>query len=119
MKMTEEPSLPVIGKYLAACGAASRRGAVELVKAGRITVNGEVVLDPSFRVKSDDTVAFDGKKVMPESVKRYIMLNKPVGYVTTMSDEKGRPCVAELVENVGPRLRSASQCDHRPRLCPA
>ncbi len=110
MKMTEEPSLPVIGKYLAACGAASRRGAVELVKAGRITVNGEVVLDPSFRVKSDDTVAFDGKKVTPESVKRYIMLNKPRGYTCSNSDGHAKKLAVDLI-GVPERLFSAGRLD--------
>ena len=94
--MTNEPSLPVIAKYLASCGVASRRAAVELVKAGKIAVNGSVVTDPSLRIKNDDKVTVDGKSVVPESVKRYIMLHKPRGYVTTLSDEKGRPDAASL-----------------------
>ncbi|MBR2911978.1 MAG: hypothetical protein IKC05_10230, partial [Lentisphaeria bacterium] len=75
--MINNPSLPVISKYLASCGVASRRGALELVKAGKVAVNGVTVTDPSLRIKNDDKVTVDGKSVTPESVKRYIMLHKP------------------------------------------
>ena len=84
------PSLPVIAKYLASCGVASRRGALELVKAGKVAVNGVVVTDPSLRIKNDDKVTVDGKSVIPESVKRYIMLHKPRGYTCSNADSHAK-----------------------------
>lgn len=84
-------------KYLAHCGVCSRRKAVELIKQGLITVNGEVITMPFALVCQDDEVTFRGKVVTPESYD-YILLNKPKDYLTTCSDERGRKTVMELID---------------------
>ncbi len=85
-------------KFLARAGVASRRGSENLMTAGRITVNGEVVTELGSKVDPlVDQVAVDGVPVRLEGGPVTIMLHKPAGYVTTMSDPQGRPTVAELV----------------------
>ena len=85
-------------KFLARAGAASRRGSENLMTAGRVTVNGQVVTELGSKVDPlVDQVAVDGVPVRLEGGPVTIMLHKPAGYVTTMSDPQGRPTVAELV----------------------
>ncbi|OUO90772.1 pseudouridine synthase [Gordonibacter sp. An230] len=85
-------------KFLARAGAASRRGSENLMTAGRVTVNGNVVTELGSKVDPlVDEVAVDGKVVRLADGPVTIMLHKPAGYVTTMSDPQGRPTVAELV----------------------
>lgn len=85
-------------KYLARAGVASRRGSEDLIVAGRISVNGVVVTELGTKVDpSCDEVAVDGSVVRQQDTNVYVMLHKPLGYVTTMSDPQGRPTVAELV----------------------
>ena len=108
--MTNNPSFPVIAKYIASCGVASRRAALELVGAGRIAVNGIPVKDPSFRVKTGDEVTVDGKIVTPEPVKYYVMLNKPRGYVCTSTDPHASRRAVDLI-GLPARLVSAGRLD--------
>jgi len=85
-------------KYMAMCGAASRRGAEEIISAGRVTVNGEKIIEQGVKVEiGADTVKLDGKVLKPSGKMFYIMLNKPVGYVTTVKDQFERPTVIDLV----------------------
>ena len=102
-----------IQKALTDSGILSRRKTEEYIKAGRITVNGRPA-QPGNPVNPDrDVVAIDGVRV-PLSSKReniYIMLNKPRGYVTTTSDELGRRCVTELVEDLGERVYPVGRLD--------
>lgn len=85
-------------KFLARAGAASRRGAENLMTAGRVRVNGEVVTELGSKVDpTKDVVTVDGVPFELAEKPTYLMLNKPAGYVTTMSDPQGRPCVASLV----------------------
>jgi len=86
-----------LNAYLARAGIASRRGAEELIRAGRVTVNGEVAGLATF-VESKDVVAVDGKGVGPEPL-TYVLLNKPAGVVTTARDPRGRPTVVGLVDH--------------------
>ena len=88
-------------KYLSECSVASRRKSEELIREGKVKINGKIaeIGDKVNPVK--DVVTVNGKKVSAVKDKYYIMLNKPRGYVTTMSDELGRKCVAELVSDVG------------------
>lgn len=88
-------------KYLSECSVASRRKSEELILQGRVTVNGKKASLGDKVDPKTDIVAVNGKKVHKFKEKYYIMLNKPRGYVTTMSDELGRKCVKELVSDVG------------------
>ncbi len=98
-------------KHLADCGIASRRKAEELIESGKVKVNGHIAhlgdkVDPKR-----DKVAVKGKTVVAVKEKVYIMLHKPRGYVTTVSDELGRKCVMELVNDVGYRIFPIGRLD--------
>lgn len=84
--------------YLAHCGVASRRACEKLIAKGSVSVNGSVITQAGTKVFSGDDVCVDGKKVLIEEEKRYILLNKPSGYVCSLSDEKGRPVAADLLK---------------------
>lgn len=86
-----------LNKYVAHCGVASRRAAAELIKQGRITVNGEVEKAPGYQIEEGDVVIFDGKKLQPEGRKVYILMNKPKDAITTVKDERGRRTVIDLL----------------------
>ena len=85
-----------LNAYLARTGVASRRGADELIKAGRVTVNGEPGQLNTF-VQAQDRVELDGEAVSAQKL-TYVLLHKPAGTVTTASDPQGRPTVVELVD---------------------
>lgn len=96
---SEERVVPMrLQKFLARAGVASRRGSENLMTAGRVRVNGEVVSELGSKVDPRcDTVTVDGREVHLSDSPVTLMLNKPSGYLTTMSDPFGRPTVAELV----------------------
>ena len=77
-------------KLISGAGLASRRAAEEMIKAGRVKVNGETAVLGMSADPDTDTVTVDGKRLRQPEARVYIMLNKPRGYVTTLSDEKGR-----------------------------
>lgn len=99
-------------KFIAQCGIASRRKAEELILGGHVKVNGKTAI-LGDKVLSTDKVFVRGKRiVVPKGGNyRYIMLNKPRGFITTMNDERGRKCVAQLVENVGERVYPIGRLD--------
>jgi len=88
-----------LNAYLARAGVASRRAADELIKAGRVTVNGQPGQLNTF-VGTRDRVELDGRRVQPQPL-AYVLLNKPAGVVTTARDPRGRPTVVELVRYPG------------------
>ena len=100
-----------VQKLIAAAGVCSRRAAEELITAGRVTVDGEVCALGDRADAETCEIRIDGKLVRFTEGKRYLMLNKPRGYVTTMADEKGRRTAAELVENCGTRVYPVGRLD--------
>lgn len=100
-------------KYLADAGVASRRASEKLIAEGRVSVNGDVVREMGVLVDENyDTVEFDGQVVKNAAKKEYIMLNKPVGFITTVSDDKGRPTVMELVSDISARIYPVGRLDY-------
>jgi 23S rRNA pseudouridine2605 synthase len=89
-----------LNKYIAHSGECSRRDAAELVKQGKVKVNGELVLDPGQKINPGDIVTLVGKKLTPQKGMLYILLNKPKGYITTNDDPQGRRTVMELVAGI-------------------
>ena len=85
-------------KFLANAGIASRRKCEELILNGKVEVNGEVVTELGTKVSDKDIVKYNGKIVKPEEEKVYILLNKPIGYVTTAKDQFDRDTVLDLVK---------------------
>lgn len=88
---------PRLNKFIANAGICSRREADKYIVAGSVTINGEPVKELGYRVKKGDVVRFDGKIIKGEK-NEYLLLNKPKGFISTTSDEKGRKTVMELVE---------------------
>ena len=88
-------------KLIAAAGVASRRHAEELIAAGKVTVNGEVIKELGSKADPDkDHIKVNGKLINPQLKSRekvYILLNKPKGYLTSVSDPEGRPLVLDLL----------------------
>ena len=99
-------------KYFSDCGILSRRAAEEEIKQGKVTVNGEVAF-LGMRISPDvDVVIYKGARVRAQSEEKlYILLNKPRGIVTTLSDEKGRPTVLSLISGLGARVYPVGRLD--------
>ena len=93
----ENPSIRV-NRFIAMCGICSRRKADLLIENGRVKINGNTISALGTKVSDKDVVEVDGKKISIEK-KRYILLNKPKGYITTMSDERGRKTVLSLIQD--------------------
>ncbi len=99
-------------KYFTDCGVLSRRAAEAEIAAGRVTVNGTVATLGMRVAPGLDTVLWNGREVAPTALQKYyILLNKPRGFVTTLSDEQGRKTVAELVRDVGARVYPIGRLD--------
>ena len=100
-------------KYFSDCAIMSRRAAEEEIKNGKVTVNGRVAtlglrIDPER-----DVIIYKGRKILPpKRAKTYILLNKPKGIVTTLSDEKGRATVVSLIEDLGVRVYPVGRLDY-------
>lgn len=99
-------------KYLAQCGVASRRAAEQMILEGRICVNGKTVTQMGCKVKQGDRVTADGAAVKREKKKYYILLNKPAGVLSSVTDDRGRECVVNLVEGVDARLYPVGRLDY-------
>ena len=98
-------------KFLSEAGVASRRKAEEMIRNGSVKVNGVTAQIGDSVDPKRDTVTVKGKKVRKESNMRYVLLNKPRGYVTTTDDELGRKCVLELVRDVKERVYPVGRLD--------
>lgn len=91
-----------LNKFIAWSGVCARREAADLVKAGKVTVNGKLVTEPPFRVSQADTIKVNGKKISIQKNLVYILLNKPKDYITTTDDPEGRKTVMDLIKNATP-----------------
>ena len=100
-----------INKYIAMAGVASRRKADELIAAGKVKIDGKEVTSPGADVAEGQRVVIDGKELIPATKKLYYIINKPKGYVTTTSDEKGRPTVMELIKEIPERVFPVGRLD--------
>ncbi|ROS62668.1 pseudouridine synthase [Frigoribacterium sp. PhB160] len=106
------PSGERLQKVMAAAGVASRRVSEDLIAAGRVTVNGKVVTEAGRRIDPDvDKVVVDGTAVQLDTTRRYVMLNKPVGVVSTLSDENGRPDLTQFTSDFEERLFNVGRLD--------
>ena len=85
--------------FLAHCGIASRRASEQIILDGRVSVNGQIVTELGTKVTNKDEVLVDGKKITLEEKKRYVLLNKPLGVVCSLSDDRGRPVAADLLKS--------------------
>lgn len=98
-------------KHLSACGIASRRKAEELIEQGKVRVNGRIATLGDKVDPKRDKVTVRGKTIVPVTQKVYIMLHKPRGYVTTLSDEFDRKNVSDLVKDVGIKVFPVGRLD--------
>ncbi|MEY8303093.1 pseudouridine synthase [Anaerosalibacter bizertensis] len=100
-------------KYMALCGIASRRKSEEIILEGRVKVNGKVINELGVKIEPGrDIVIVDGKNIKMEEKKVYIMLNKPIGYVTTVKDEFNRNKVIDLIDGVEERIYPVGRLDY-------
>ncbi|NLN04911.1 MAG: rRNA pseudouridine synthase [Clostridiaceae bacterium] len=99
-------------KYIAMCGVCSRRDAEELIKQGRVYVNGKKVEEMGLKITCEDKVEIDGREINPEKKKYYIMMNKPTGVLSSVSDDRGRKCVVDLIKGVDARLFPVGRLDY-------
>ena len=109
MMMAEEKVR--LQKFMSECGVASRRKSEELIESGKVRVNGAAAsLGDKINPKKD-TVTVSGKKIVKQKEHKYIMLHKPRGFITTMSDEMERKCVAQLISDVPQRVYPVGRLD--------
>ncbi len=97
--MEKEENKMRLQQFMAHCGVASRRACEQYILDGRVVVNGNVVQELGVKVSLTDEVLVDGKKIFLEENKRYVLLNKPEGYVCSLSDEKERQVAVDLIKN--------------------
>ncbi|GAB04171.1 pseudouridine synthase [Gordonia amarae] len=101
-------------KVLAQAGVASRRGAEELIAAGRVSVDGEIVIEQGLRIDPNTAVVrVDGARVIIDEAKQYLALNKPRGWQSTMADDQGRPCIGDIIAE---RVMAGQRMFHVGRL---
>jgi len=99
-------------KYLAECGIASRRKAEEYIQEGKVQVNGKAVTELGVKINPEkDIVYFNNKKVTKQNENIYILLNKPIGYVTTTKDQFNRETVLDLIRGINKRIVPVGRLD--------
>lgn len=101
-----------LNKYIAQAGIASRRKADELIENGNVKINGIAVRTLGIEVTEGDVVEVNGRRIREAEKKVYLLLNKPIGYVTTSADEKDRATVLDLVADVPERIFPVGRLDY-------
>lgn len=101
-----------LNKFIAQSGLASRRKAEEYIEQGRVKINGVTMTNFAYSVTEGDVVEIDGRVIRSEAKKVYYVLNKPVGYITSAADEKGRPTVLGLVKDIEERVFPVGRLDY-------
>jgi len=103
-----------IQKIIAKCGIASRRAAEQMMRDGRVSVNGVIITQPGMKADaSRDTIRVDGGLISGDAVSPvYLMLNKPTGYVVTLKDPQNRPIVTDLLRGVSERVFPVGRLDY-------
>lgn len=101
-----------LNKYIAHSGLASRRKADDLVFNGNVKINGVTCKEPGYDVKEGDVVEVNGSRIQSAEKLEYVLLNKPLGYITSVQDEHDRPVVTELVADVNARLFPVGRLDY-------
>lgn len=100
-------------KYMAKCGVASRRKSENIILEGRVKVNGKTITELGIKVDPDkDVVILDNKIIRMEKNNVYIIINKPEGYVTTVSDQFNRPTVIDLIRSIDERIYPVGRLDY-------
>lgn len=100
-------------KFMAQCGIASRRKSEEIIISKRVKVNGKIITELGYKIDPlHDIVTVDGKRIKNREKKVYIMMNKPKGYVTTVSDEFNRKTVLDLVKDIKERVYPIGRLDY-------
>ncbi len=101
-----------LNKYIASAGVCSRRKADELIANGNVKINGAVVREMGAQVEEGDVVSVNGTEIQADAVKVYVAVNKPLGYITSMNDDRDRPTVADLVADLPERLFPVGRLDY-------
>lgn len=100
-------------KIISQAGVTSRRKAEDLIREGRVRINGKTVFELGTKADPDrDTIDVDGKRIEPKLPKISVLLNKPDGYITSLRDPEGRPTVKKLVDNIPVRLYPVGRLDY-------
>ncbi len=101
-----------LNKYIASAGICSRRKADELIANGNVKINGTVIREMGAQVGEGDVVSVNGRILKHDTAKVYVAVNKPLGYITSMSDDKDRATVADLVADIPERLFPVGRLDY-------
>jgi len=100
-------------KIISQAGVTSRRKAEDLIREGRVRINGKTVFELGTKADPDrDTIHVDGKRIEPKQPRISVLLNKPDGYITSLRDPEGRPTVKKLVDNIPVRLYPVGRLDY-------
>ena len=101
-----------LNKYIASAGVCSRRKADELIANGNVKINGAVCREMGAQVEDGDVVTVNGDEIRADAAKVYVAVNKPLGYITSMSDDRDRQIVADLVADIPERLVPVGRLDY-------